>query len=148
MNLIYNKLCSSYIWNKLVRKELYDRITFKDQIALSDISEIYKVVDKANKVVQVQLPLVHYRRHQASMGQESTKEGLDYYKFRADVLEQSALFVWSHYPQSRFTTQIMLYNELTNIKKKVGNENYLKEIDRPFFREALSAKPVQYLFKN
>ena len=148
MNLIYNKLCSSYLWNKLIRKELYEDIRFKDQIAISDISEIYKIVDKANKVIQVQVPLVHYRRHQDSMGIESAKSGVDYFKFRADVLEQSASFVWEHYPQSRFVTQLTLSQELKRILKEVGPENFKKYIDREFFRKVFSEKPDKYLFKN
>lgn len=148
MNLIYNRDCSSYLWNKLIKKELYNDIVFRDQIAMSDISEIYKIVDKANKVVQVQYPLVHYRRHQESMGAESVKQGLDYFKLRAEILKQSTSFVWKKYPQSRFAIQLMLHQELKRIKQILGEEKYLKEIDRPFFREVFKEKQKQYLFKN
>ena len=147
MNTIYHKFCSSYLWNKLVKKELYSDIVFKDQIALSDISEIYKIVDKANKVAQIQLPLIHYRRHLKSMGAETTKKGLDYFIFRANVLADSSSFVWAKYPQSRFVTKMMLASELQRIIKAVGKENYNKYIDRPFFKEVIMSKPKQYLFK-
>jgi len=148
MNLIYNKKCSSYLWNKLVRKNLYDGIVFQDQIALSDISEIYKIVDKANKVIQVQAPLVHYRRHMESIGMESIKSGLDYYKFRADVLEQSAKFIWEHYPQTRFAAQLMLQYELGRIKKIVGDKNYAKEIDREFFHKVFLTSTKKRIFRD
>jgi len=59
MNLIYLSSCSSFMWNKLIKKELYKDIVFKDQIALSDISVMYKIFDKADKVVQIKTPLVH-----------------------------------------------------------------------------------------
>lgn len=148
MNLIYNRFCSSYLWNKLIKKELYDGIVFQDQMALSDISEIFKIFDKAEYIVQVQLPLIHYRRHHASMGGESLKSGLDYFIFRAKILEDSVSFVWNNYPQSRFVTQLMLYSELKKMQKLVGDLNYAQHIDREFFREVLSAKPDKYIFKN
>ena len=148
MNLIYHYHCSCYLWNKLVRKELYEDIRFKDQPALSDISEIYKIVDKANKVVQVQTPLIHYRRHMESTGAECGRNLLSSVKFRADILEQSVKFTWEHYPQSRYVAQMMLLNEINKMIKMVGQETFYKEIDRQFFRDIFKEKPIQYVFQN
>lgn len=148
MNLIYNKLCSSYLWNKLVKKEIYDTIRFKDQIAMSDISEIYKIIDKANKVIQVQAPLVHYRRHKDSMGVESSKDKIEYFKVRAQILEESVKFVWDNYPQSRFVSQLMLSQELKTMVKTIGEENFKKYIDREFFKQVLTTRAPKYLFRN
>lgn len=148
MNLIYHRFCSCYLWNKLVKKEIYDSIRFRDMMALSDIAEIYKMVDKANKVVQVQTPLIHYRRHMESTGGECGKKGIPYLKFRADVLEESVKFVWEKYPQSRFAAQLMLNYELTQMIKQIGRESFEKEIDRDFFRQVFKEKPIPYIFQN
>ena len=146
MNLIYHKFCASYLWNKLIKKEIYDTIRFKDQMSMSDISEIYKIFDKANKVAQVQLPLIHYRRHLESMGNESMKRGIEHFIFRADVIEESIKFVWEHYPQSRYAVQLMLLGEINRLIKTIGKDVFLKEIDRPFFHEVFKEKPMMYLF--
>lgn len=146
MNLIYHKLCSCYLWNKLVKKEIYDTIRFKDQMALSDISEIYKIIDRANKVAQIQMPLIHYRRHLDSTGGECGKKGVPYFIFRMNVIEESIRFVWDKYPQSRFATQCMLKGECVRTIQWIGKEAFLKYIDRPYFREVLSAKPRKYVF--
>ena len=148
MNLIYNKLCSSYLWNKLIKKELYQDIVFKDQIALSDISEIYKIFHKAKKVIQIQLPLIHYRRHEQSMGKQTSSKGLDYYIFRVKVIEESAVFVWEHYPQSRHAVQLMLTTELQRIKKQVGDIDFKTYIYKPIFEKMLKSKVPLFLFKD
>ena len=148
MHLIYHKFCSSYLWNKLVKKEIYDTITFnKDQLAMSDISEIYKIMDKANKVAQVQMPLVHYRRHAESMGAESVRKGIEYFILRANILAESVKFVWDKYPQSRFIAKVVLMQELQRINQAIGNLNFKKFIDRPFFKEIALSQPPKYLFK-
>ena len=148
MNLIYNRFCSSYLWNKLVKKELYDGIVFPDQPSITDISEIYKIFDKAQYVVQVPLNLIHYRRHAASMGGLAEDKDVDYFVFRAKVLEDSASFVWNNYPQSRFVTQLMLYSELKKTQELIGKLNYKKYIDRPFFQMALSTKVDKVISKQ
>ena len=81
------------------------------------------------------------------MGEESAKKGLEYYKFRADVLEQSASFVWEHYHQAQFVTQLMLIYELGRIKKIVGDSNYKNHIDREFFHKVFATKTKKRIFK-
>ena len=148
MNLIYHRFCSCYLWNKLVKKEIYDNIRFKDQIALSDISEIYKIVDMANKVVQIQTPLIHYRRHIESTGGECGKMGLEYFIFRFNVLEESIKFVWEKYPQSRHAAQLMLYGEIKRMTPYVKKEDFEKYINRPFFKEVLNSKQRKFFFPD
>lgn len=145
MHFLYYHLCSSYNWNKLVKKKIYKNITFKDQIALSDISEGYKIFDQANKVVHVHFPLVHYRRHLESIGEESSSLGLEYYKFRADVLEESGKFTWEHYPQSRCVVREMIINESRSMIRAVGKEAFEKEINRDFFKMVINSSPIRYM---
>ena len=147
MNLIYHRDCSSYMWNKLIKRELYKDIVFKDQIALSDISVMYKIFDKANKVIQVQTPLVHYRRHMQSMGALTTSKGLEYYIFRASVLKESALFVWNHYPQSRLSIYAALKWELQRMIDKVGKDAFIRNIDCKEFHVIFKTPVTPYLFK-
>ena len=148
MNLIYHRLCSCYLWNKLVKKEIYDTIRFKDQMALSDISEVYKIFDKANKVVQVMTPLIHYRRHMESTGGECGKKGVPYFIFRADVLEESVRFVEEHYPQSIYAAQVMILGEINRMIQWVGKEAFYSQIDRQFFRDLLKERAPRYLFPD
>lgn len=148
MNLIYHALCSCYLWNKLVKKEIYDTIRFRDQMALSDISEIYKIFDKANKVVQVMTPLIHYRRHMESTGGECGKKGVPYFIFRADVLEESIRFTKEHYPQSLYAAQLMLLGEINRMIKWIGKEAFYSQVDRQFFRDLMKEHPVKYLLPD
>lgn len=124
MNLLFQYDCASYMWNKLIRKELYENIHFIDQIALSDISTMYKIFDKANKVVQVHLPLIHYRRHEEAMGSITSKEGVEYYKFRLTIIERLIEFIWNYYPQSRRGCQIAVQMELQRIQQHLTSEEF------------------------
>ena len=146
MNLIYHRFCSCYIWNKLIKKNLYNNIQFKDQIALSDFSVIYKIFDKANKVVQIQIPLIHYRRHADSICGKCSKLGLEYFLLRANLLEESTKFVWENYAQSQAAVQCVLRSELYRMQQELTKEDFYKYIDRPFFRLVLSSKPIQYFY--
>ena len=149
MNLLCENTCSSYMWNKLVKRALYNDIRFVDQIALSDISTTYKIFDKADKVVYTSIKLVHYRRHTESMGYETSSKGLDYYIFRANVLKKLAMFIWEHYKQSRFPVQVVLANELRNIQQKVSKENFIKYIACPEFAMILKTNvSKKYLNKT
>ena len=145
MNLLCEAGCSSYMWNKLVRKDLYDGIVFEDQIALSDISTMYKVFHKAPYVVQVHLPLIHYRRHLKSMGVESSSIGIDYFKFRRDVILQMSSFVWNHYPQTRRMIQLMVLTELKRIKETIGEEVFDKEIYNEEFDKMLHTPTLNFI---
>lgn len=135
MNLLCEHCCSSYMWNKLIRKELYEGIVFEDQIALSDISTMYKIFHKAPYVIQVHLPLIHYRRHLESMGAETGAKGLEYYKFRKGIIKQVSSFIWNNYPQSRQAVKLMLHTEFNNMNSVLGADVFNKEIyDREFDR--------------
>lgn len=65
---------------------------------MSDISIMYKIFHKAPYIIQVHLPLIHYRRHLESMGVEASANGLEYYKLRIEIIKQSSSFIWNYYP--------------------------------------------------
>lgn len=146
MNLLFQYGCTSYMWNKLIRKELYEGIYFVDQIALSDISTMYKIFDKANKVIQVQLPLIHYRRHLDSMGIHSVNKlgTLDYYIFRINVLKEMISFVWNKYPQSRRIIQIILNKDLNRFRQILGDDDFNKYIYTDDLKIMLASPTIPY----
>ena len=148
MNLLYESDCSSYMWNKLIRKELYEGIVFKDQIALSDISTMYKIFHRARVVFKVHTMLVHYRRHKESMGYETAQKGLEYYKFRTGVLREATSFVWNNYPQSRRPVQFVMKHEFDTMCKVLGEDVFVKEIYNKEFDQVLHAMTPSYVNPN
>lgn len=117
MPLLFRKDCMSFMWNKLIRRELYDGIRHEDQIALSDVSVMYKLFDKANEVIQIMLPLVHYRRHEQSMTAETPKKGDEYWVFRVNLFKKVLSFIYKKYPQARNICNIVMVKELMTAKK-------------------------------
>lgn len=144
MNLLCEYGCTSVMWNKLIRKELYEGIVFEDQIALSDLSTMYKIFHKATYVIQVHLKLIHYRRHDKSMGAETTAKGLEYYKFRSNVLKQLTSFIWNHYPQSRSIIRITLQNEFDRMIGALGKDVFTKEIYNEEYDKVLHTPTLNY----
>ena len=108
MTLLFHSSCFSYMWNKLIKKELYEDIRHKDQIALSDVSVMYKIFHKANKIIQLKKPLIYYRQHKESMSEVTKNTGPEYYTFRLNVLKEVCKFIFDNYPQSRYITQTIL----------------------------------------
>ncbi len=121
MLLIFHNSCSSFMWNKLIKRELYNGIRHKDQIALSDVSVMYKIFEKADTVIQTRLPLIHYRIHDDSMS-KTTRKGLDYYKFRLEVFKERSIYIYNKYPQARYIIQETLKKELYIFKKELGED--------------------------
>lgn len=121
MILLFHKSCMSFMWNKLIKRELYEGIRHTDQIAMSDVSVMYKLFDKANKVTQIMLPLVHYRRHDNSMTAKTPKLGDEYYTFRLNLFKQVLRFIYEKYPQARNICRIVMNKELSEAKKALAD---------------------------
>lgn len=120
MLLVFHESCMSFMWNKLIKRELYTGIRHKDQIALSDVSVMYRIFDRANKVVQVMLPLVHYRIHEKSMTMTTQRTGDNYYIFRINLFKEVLRFIYDKYPQARNVCRIVMKTELAIAKKALG----------------------------
>lgn len=52
---------------KLFRKKLFEEIKFPEGTLVDDIHVIYKVFDKANKIVAKGTPLYYFRKHESNM---------------------------------------------------------------------------------
>ena len=55
------------VWNKIYKRELFNDIRFPKGKYHEDEFTIYKVLYKANKIVDLNLPLVYYRQREDSI---------------------------------------------------------------------------------
>lgn len=143
MNLLLHYSCMSYMWNKLIKRELYEGIRHVDQLALSDVSVMYKIFDKANKVVQVKVPLVFYRQHDESMSSTTRKTGPEYRAFRLKVFKDANKFIFDNYPQSRYYVQVALNKEIQETRDILGDK-FDELIDLSDVQYILDAKPIPF----
>lgn len=125
--------CRNYMWNKLIKRELYDNIVFEDCISMSDAQVMYKIFDKATKVYQVKVPLVYYRRHSDSMSVAS-RHLLSYWKYRLEVMLDELTFVYDKYDISKFICRRTMESELYKLRTRVTvseyDDLYLRNKDR------------------
>lgn len=147
MSLLYMPCYSSLLWNKLIKKELYDGIRFKNQMAWSDVSEMYKIFEKVDRIAVINLPLVHYRQHPKSMTECSKQAGRAYWKFRFEVCKTRLKYLYPKYPQSRYLMQLCLRQELQQIKKLFPND-YQNWIDISDILDILKDKPLPIILKG
>lgn len=143
MLLIFDKRCYSLMWNKLIHKRLYEDIHFEDQIAMSDVSVMYKIFDRANKVVQVKYPLIQHRVHDESMTYTTQhskvpEERISYGIFRLNLFKQVCRFIFDYYPLSRYQVQNILHNEIKLAKHYIGTD----------FDKLVDLSDVEYIFKT
>lgn len=83
------------VWNKLYRKEVFDPIRFPKGKVHEDEFTTYKVLHKANKVINSNLPLIYYRQREGSIMNEEFNEKrlhkLEAWKEKRDYFEQHNL---------------------------------------------------------
>ena len=144
MIFLYATDCLSYMWNKLIKKELYADIRFVDQLALSDVSVMYKIFHKANKIIQVKTPLIHYRQHDKSMCVTTRRDKVNYKVFRLGIYKPVFRFIFDNYPQARYITQIMLHREIDDAKRAL-KQDFDTLIDLSDVQYILDAKTIRFL---
>lgn len=94
------------IWNKLIKRDLFDDIRFEDRI-INDVVVVYKLILKAKKVTCSNLIKYYYYRHSDSIiGKNKPERSIDYYKaalerhnyiekIYPDLIENDISMLWS-----------------------------------------------------
>ncbi|MBC8578959.1 glycosyltransferase family 2 protein [Zhenhengia yiwuensis] len=83
------------VWNKLYRRNLFDEIRFPKGKVHEDEFTTYKIIHKANKLVNSNLPMVYYRQREGSIMAEGFNERrlhvLEAWKEKYEYLKQEGL---------------------------------------------------------
>lgn len=82
-----------FAWNKLYRKELWDRASFREGKIFEDIEPTFLVFSMANKIVFVQEKLYYYRVRKSSISQSGFYYGNNSIVDLRDALEN----VWAQF---------------------------------------------------
>ncbi len=113
--------CRNYMWNKLIKRELYKDIVFEDCPCMSDVMAMYRIFDKASSVYQVSAPLLYYRKHSDSITGRFCKTK-EFIKYRFETILKVITFVYDKYEISRFICRRYLDNELFKVRLADKNE--------------------------
>ena len=113
--------CRNYLWNKLIKRELYSDVIFEDCLCMSDVQVIYKIFDKASTVFRVSASLLYYRQRPDSITGKLSKTR-EFIKYRLRTILEELTFVYDRYEISRFICRRYLDNELSNIRLLFGKD--------------------------
>jgi len=115
--------CRNYMWNKLIKKDLYKDIYFEDCPIMSDVQVMYKMFDKANKVYRVKASLVNYRKHPESTCAIVGSTAM-FPRYRLEHTLDVLSFIFDKYEISKFICRRTLEKELFALKQKIAESEY------------------------
>lgn len=72
--ILIDETIRSYSWNKLAKKELFDKIRFPSKRVFEDVLTTPKLFEKSNKVVFLDTPKYYYRQRNGSILNKQTKQ--------------------------------------------------------------------------
>ena len=116
MGILFNNVGSSFMWNKLYKKELFENIRFKNVVALSDTMTTYLLFDKAKVVSMVFNVLVNHRVHNENMTYRVKHFEPTYWEHRLNVYLDMCGFIVKHYKKNKKLAQFKLQEEIGNIR--------------------------------
>lgn len=94
--LIENDHMPSYLWNKVFKRELFEGISFPQNMRYEDVCVMHKLFLKSNQVYSISDVLYHYFVREDSITGKTrlnkSKELIDSYKQRANDLESTKYY--------------------------------------------------------
>lgn len=84
--IMRDRQIQSHMWNKLIRRELFQGVRFPLNRNFEDLAATYKLIDKANYVVAIPYPGYNYIAHPEAITQ-ATKYTARWVRNQCDVIE-------------------------------------------------------------
>lgn len=115
-SFLYTHIVDVVTWNKLYKKELFKDIRFPKGKLYEDHYTIYKILDKADKIIYNSTPLYYYCKRDTSIGGCSFNKRLFELE---DALVEECGFIIQKYPSiekevsiARITWLLVIYNKM------------------------------------
>ena len=123
--------CTTFMWNKLYKREIFDNMRFDDVEALSDTMLCYKLFEKASGVSSIYKTLIYHRIHDENMTYRVRHFSPTYWEHRLNVYLTMCSYLCEHYPQYSKTYKNVFRGELeSRIKSHLTEEVYNKYLQR------------------
>lgn len=128
ISAIVNHQCQTYVWNKLYKKELWDKVKFPKGKLFEDEFTTYKIFNISTKVAVLNKKMYYYFQREKSIAHTFSIKTLDH----CEALNQMMRFIESEYPEALPISCIKYYiNNLWHLqdllinRKKVANSKWL-----------------------
>ena len=122
--------CSTFLWNKLYKREIFDGIRCEDVEALSDTMMTYKLFEKAKSVSAISSVLIFHRNHDENMTYNVRHFSPTYWEHRLNVYLTMCSYLCEHYSRFSRTYKSIFRGELSFIRPHLSQEvldKYLEE---------------------
>lgn len=138
IEIMFEDFGTSFMWNKIYKRELFNKLRFDDVMALSDTLLCYKLYERANYVATISTYLINYRRHTESMSFRMHNYEPTYWEHRLKVYLTMCSYLFNHFPQSRLTIAKKFRSEITyRIKPYIQRDIYLLYYNKPEFKQLI-----------
>ncbi len=131
-----DKLMKNYAWDKLYRKELFeDGLRFPIGVYFEDIAVMYKIMDRASKVVLYGQPKYHYIYRPAGISRQLYNEKKEYDSFVAEHAKLLFMMEHGYYPDAKKRLIKRAVHSVNHLMMTDGTEHSINDIIeriRPF----------------
>lgn len=149
---MFTHLVDVVSWNKLYKKSLFNGIKFPSGKLYEDHYTIYKLIDRAEKIVYNSEPLYYYCKRSTSIGGSAFSKRTFELK---DALEEECNYIINKYPRIRRKVELaknvwlmVIYNKMMLDNYKDENfEKYLKNGIRGIFPYFLINQDITFMKK-
>lgn len=129
VSTIMDHHCKNYVWNKLYKKELWEKIRFPNGEIFEDVSTTYKIINNCTSIVKIDCVLYYYYQRQNSIVNSNfSLKKLDHCK----ALEGMMIFIEKEYLDvapitsiKYFTIYLSLFQELLINRKRIEGSELL-----------------------
>lgn len=123
-------LYSTFMWDKIYKKELFDNLRFDDVIALSDTMLSYKLFERAKQTTFIDKILLCHRDHNENMTYHVRNFEPTYWEHRLNVYLTMCTYLLEHHPKLELLIKHTFKAQMDFIKPHINMElynSYLKQ---------------------
>ena len=132
---------STFMWDKIYKKELFDGLRFENVMALSDTKLIYKIFEKAESVSRINQTLVCHRDHEENMTYHVRNFEPTYWEYRLNVYIEMCTYLFKYPGVNKLVRSIFL-SEFLFFKKHSTTELFELYYNKPVVKEPLKGSHI------
>ena len=130
--------CSTFMWNKLYKREIFDNMRFDDVEALSDTMICYKLFERAKSVSFINKILIYHRVHNENMTYRVRNFSSTYWEHRLNVYLTMCSYLCEKYPRYISIYKDKFKQEFYNhIKKHLSEDVSNKYLEKEEVKKLL-----------
>lgn len=131
--------CTTFLWNKLYKREIFDNMRCDDVEALSDTMMTYKLFERAKSVSYIGNVLIFHRIHNENMTYNVRHFSPTYWEHRVNVYRVMCSHLCEYYPQySKFYKDMFKGEFCSFIRPHLSEEVYNCYLEREDVKKLLN----------